>query len=578
MLKTSRTDAIWEWEDDSAGSGKWCAYDSVCTTALCGALAIGQTSVILQIKGCTYDVDLTAMEQTKRDTGFVRAIRTHQSTDFIWEWEDGAAGSGKWCAYDSACATVLTAALTAGQGAVILQIKGGLYDIDLLGPDMQQTKKDTGFVRRVRQLPPSATTVVTTMPSTPSSPTVSTVASQSVLGDNGGTSTVASTTHWQWEDENVGSGKWCAYDSACSAALTSALVASQVSLKLQIKGSMYTVDLVGMKQTKLDTSFVRAIRCTYISKIPVDLCSFPGTYSIMPSYWSLVESEPEPEFEPEPEPEPDAEPEPEHVIWEWEDNKAGSGKWCRYDDTYAAKLSAASAAHEATVALQINGEDYTVDLGAMQQTKISTSFVRAIRAGAAWPAPPKVTSWLSACALPVAGPAHNAVLQELASTATLANYHVLKISLIRDRGKFGAYMARKDQFALKLGDVNEHWLWHGTSSDLLMPILTNGFLRDYNTTAAYGHGTYFAKEAKYSLQSSYSKPGNDGIQNLLLVRVLVGEPCVGRSGMTKPDQKNGQLELHESMVNSISQPSIFVLSAGSDNQAYAEFWVQIRRK
>lgn len=48
--------------------------------------------------------------------------------------------------------------------------------------------------------------------------------------------------------------------------------------------------------------------------------------------------------------------------------------------------------------------------------------------------------------------------------------------------------------------------------------------------------------------------------------------------VNKPDQKKGQMELHESMVNSISNPTIFVLSAGSDTQAFAEFYVQLKKR
>ena len=38
---------------------------------------------------------------------------------------------------------------------------------------------------------------------------------------------------------------------------------------------------------------------------------------------------------------------------------------------------------------------------------------------------------------------------------------------------------------------------------------------------ADGKGTYFAREAKYSLQSSYAKADANGVQHLLLARVLV---------------------------------------------------------
>ena len=103
-----------------------------------------------------------------------------------------------------------------------------------------------------------------------------------------------------------------------------------------------------------------------------------------------------------------------------------------------------------------------------------------------------------------------------------------------------------------------------------MQFLTNGFLRDFTATAVYGDGTYFARDARYSLQSQYATKNDDGEQTLFLNRVCVGEPCVGRSGMKIPTQKAGKPTLHDSLLNDLADPFIFVLSAGSDAQAFAE--------
>ena len=48
--------------------------------------------------------------------------------------------------------------------------------------------------------------------------------------------------------------------------------------------------------------------------------------------------------------------------------------------------------------------------------------------------------------------------------------------------------------------------------------------------------------------------------------------------MDRPAAKPGSLELHDSMVDDLGNPRIFVLSAGSDNQAFAEFVVKLRPK
>ena len=126
--------------------------------------------------------------------------------------------------------------------------------------------------------------------------------------------------------------------------------------------------------------------------------------------------------------------------------------------------------------------------------------------------------------------------------------------------------------------AGERWLWHGTDKGTVPSILANGFLRDFNERGAYGRGVYFASQASYSLSSAYARPDPaTGDQFLLLVRVLVGAACVGRSSMERPSPKPGSVELHDSMVDSMHNAKIFVLSAGSDNRAYPEFVLCVQK-
>eukprot|EP01051_Picozoa_sp_SAG22_P009656 SAG22_NODE_819_length_7014_cov_16.053073_2_plen_472_part_00 len=69
--------------------------------------------------------------------------------------------------------------------------------------------------------------------------------------------------------------------------------------------------------------------------------------------------------------------------WEWEDGEAGSGQWRSYYRVQAQQLAAAASAGRLTTVLRIHGEDYTVDLAAMTQTRASTGWVRAVRQAAA---------------------------------------------------------------------------------------------------------------------------------------------------------------------------------------------------
>ena len=140
------------------------------------------------------------------------------------------------------------------------------------------------------------------------------------------------------------------------------------------------------------------------------------------------------------------------------------------------------------------------------------------------------------------------------------------------------YSAQRASMTKQLGGagVNERWLWHGTPVETLPQILANGFLRDFNRRGVYGKGTYFASSSQYSLNDMYAVPDAHGMRHLLLVRVLVGEACKGDKSMEQPTEKPGTRQLHESMVDRLDKPSIFVLSAGSDHRSYAEFVVRVR--
>ena len=81
----------------------------------------------------------------------------------------------------------------------------------------------------------------------------------------------------------------------------------------------------------------------------------------------------------------------------------------------------------------------------------------------------------------------------------------------------------------------------------------------------------------YSAHDRYSPPNDDGEKFAFLARVLVGEPCVGKPEMDMPAVKpDGSGSLHDSMVDKLIDPSIFVLSSGSDEHGYAEFMIKFK--
>ena len=122
------------------------------------------------------------------------------------------------------------------------------------------------------------------------------------------------------------------------------------------------------------------------------------------------------------------------------------------------------------------------------------------------------------------------------------------------------------------------WLFHGTTAEIAAKIEKQGFNRAFagRNAVAYGRGVYFARDASYSSHPAYSNPDEDGIQRIFLCRVAVGDWCKGRKGQLTPDPKpHSTLELFDSTVDNVSNPSIFVVY--HDAQAYPEYVVSFRR-
>ena len=108
---------------------------------------------------------------------------------------------------------------------------------------------------------------------------------------------------------------------------------------------------------------------------------------------------------------------------------------------------------------------------------------------------------------------------------------------------------------------NELYLYHGTSAHSVAGINENGFDSSYAGAHAtmYGHGSYFARDLKYSTSDDYSPvdPTN-GHQFVYAARVLVGHFCQGAPDMQHlPLQKNGQT--YDSAVDNLAEPYLFVI-------------------
>ena len=67
---------------------------------------------------------------------------------------------------------------------------------------------------------------------------------------------------------------------------------------------------------------------------------------------------------------------------------------------------------------------------------------------------------------------------------------------------------------------SEKQLFHGTSESAVGSIINYGFDPTMNKTSAYGYGTYFAVDAKYS--NNYMRSSNE-ITFMFLANVLIGK-------------------------------------------------------
>ena len=123
-------------------------------------------------------------------------------------------------------------------------------------------------------------------------------------------------------------------------------------------------------------------------------------------------------------------------------------------------------------------------------------------------------------------------------------------------------------------------LFHGVDETAMLNIIQQGFNRSFagKNMCRYGKGTYFHIGAWYSAEPTYSRPNSQGIQHVLVCRVMVGAYCLGQNDARVPDvRKKGHGEgmvLYDSTVDDVKKPSIYVTY--HDAQAYPEYLVRFR--
>lgn len=106
-------------------------------------------------------------------------------------------------------------------------------------------------------------------------------------------------------------------------------------------------------------------------------------------------------------------------------------------------------------------------------------------------------------------------------------------------------------------------VWHGTAYQHCDSIIAGGFRGELSKRAAFGDGSYHARDAKYSLNEAYAKKDASGHQHLLYSRLVVGEKCKGKQGMAVPSISEVTNMPCDTMVDNMINPKIYVAPASS---------------
>ncbi|XP_042748413.1 protein mono-ADP-ribosyltransferase PARP14-like, partial [Lagopus leucura] len=175
---------------------------------------------------------------------------------------------------------------------------------------------------------------------------------------------------------------------------------------------------------------------------------------------------------------------------------------------------------------------------------------------------------------------YNEVKERFLKTTPSLNLKIEKIERVQNPSLWKVYQIKKCQMDAKNGNNNnEKFLFHGTSAESLTFINNYGFNRSYAGThaAQYGNGTYFAVNASYSANDTYSKPDANGKKHMYLARVLVGQYSQGTQGAITPAVKSvgNSVDLFESSTDNVNNPSMFIVF--NDIQAYPEYLITFTR-
>jgi len=251
-----------------------------------------------------------------------------------------------------------------------------------------------------------------------------------------------------------------------------------------------------------------------------------------------------------------------------------------------AKIEIAYSKAASRVKVSLRGEQFVIDLkaktGRGQRTGEQITLKRKVKEAEEgiplpkhWAKMPKDDMTVHLVPLSKNSPEYRDVTRKFQATAGGVN--IQKIERIQNPHLYQCYMVRKQKMDKDIGGNSERQLFHGTDAKNVSHINTQGFNRSLCGAhgTRFGQGTYFARDASYSL--CYARIGDAGGHYMYLARVLVGQYCVGNPAMIVPPPKNPLRPeiLYESVVDNQVDPSIFVVFY--DNQCYPEYLITVQK-
>ncbi|XP_028251094.1 protein mono-ADP-ribosyltransferase PARP12 isoform X2 [Parambassis ranga] len=158
---------------------------------------------------------------------------------------------------------------------------------------------------------------------------------------------------------------------------------------------------------------------------------------------------------------------------------------------------------------------------------------------------------------------------------TMRGFDITSIKRIQNKALWEVFQWQKNHMKTNNGgrDVTEKKLFHGTDNKHIEAICHHNF--DWRICGthgtAYGKGSYFARDAKYS----HSYTSTTDVRSMFICRVLVGTYTRGKSEYTRPPSKDGgDINFFDSCVDCVIDPAIFVVF--EKHQIYPEYLLQYK--